>query len=142
MSSRAPSIRSLRRKPWGAVPARRVHDLWIRAPVRRPGPDLFGSRQRHDHVPLLPTAPALKILAGREPVHLLVTDVGLPGGMNGRQLAEAARLARKDLEVLLITGYAENAAVGSGHLEPGMAVLAKPFAMSTLANRVREMLEA
>jgi PAS domain S-box-containing protein len=87
-------------------------------------------------------ASALKILAGRKPVHLLVTDVGLPGGMNGRQLAEAARLGRKDLKVLFITGYAENAAVGSGHLEPGMEVLAKPFAMSTLANRVREMLEA
>jgi signal transduction histidine kinase/PAS domain-containing protein len=87
-------------------------------------------------------AAALKVLASRKPVHLLVTDVGLPGGMNGRQLAEAARLARKDLKVLFITGYAENAAVGSGHLEPGMEVLAKPFAMSTLANKVREMLEA
>jgi len=87
-------------------------------------------------------AAALKILASRKPVHLLVTDVGLPGGMNGRQLAEAARLGRKDLKVLFITGYAENAAVGSGHLEPGMEVLAKPFAMSTLANKVREMLEA
>jgi signal transduction histidine kinase/CheY-like chemotaxis protein len=87
-------------------------------------------------------AAALKILAGKRPVHLLVTDVGLPGGMNGRQLAEAARLARKDLKVLFITGYAENAAVGSGHLEPGMQVLAKPFAMSTLANKVREMLES
>ena len=86
-------------------------------------------------------ASALKILAGKRPVHLLITDVGLPGGMNGRQLAEAARLARKDLKVLFITGYAENAAVGSGHLEPGMEVLAKPFAMSTLANKVREMLE-
>jgi CheY-like chemotaxis protein len=87
-------------------------------------------------------AAALKILAGKRPVHLLVTDVGLPGGMNGRQLAEAARLARKDLKVLFITGYAENAAVGSGFLEPGMEVLAKPFAMSTLANKVRQMLES
>ena len=86
-------------------------------------------------------ASALKILATKKPVQLLVTDVGLPGGMNGRQLAEAARVARKDLKVLFITGYAENAAVGSGHLEPGMQVLAKPFAMSTLANKVREMLE-
>jgi len=86
-------------------------------------------------------ASALKILATRQPVHLLVTDVGLPGGMNGRQLAEAARVVRRDLKVLFITGYAENAAVGSGHLEPGMEVLAKPFAMSTLANKVRGMLE-
>ena len=87
-------------------------------------------------------ASALKILASRKPVHLLITDVGLPGGMNGRQLAEAARLGRKDLRVLFITGYAENAALGSGHLEHGMEVLAKPFAMSTLANKVRGMLEA
>ena len=70
-----------------------------------------------------------------------MTDVGLPGGMNGRQLADAARAARPALKVLFITGYAENAAVGNGHLEPGMAVLTKPFAMSSFANKVREILE-
>ena len=71
-----------------------------------------------------------------------VMAVGLPGGMNGRQLAETARIARRNLKVLFITGYADNAAVGRVHLEPGMQVLARPFAMSTLANNVREMLEA
>ena len=71
----------------------------------------------------------------------MVTDVGLPGGMNGRQLADAARQLRPELRILFITGYAENAAVGNGHLEPGMAVLAKPFAMSSFANKVREILE-
>ncbi|MBS0419460.1 MAG: response regulator [Proteobacteria bacterium] len=86
-------------------------------------------------------ASALEILATRQPVQLVVTDVGLPGGMNGRQLAEAARADRTNLKVLFITGYAENAALGSGYLEPGMEVLAKPFAMSTLANKVRHMLE-
>jgi len=85
-------------------------------------------------------ASAMKILEGEGRVDLLITDVGLPGGMNGRQLADAARLRRTDLRVLFITGYAENAAVGS-HLEPGMDILAKPFAMSTLVNKVRESLE-
>ena len=71
---------------------------------------------------------------------LLVTDVGLPGGMNGRQMADAARVTRPALKVLFITGYAENAAVGNGHLEPGMEVLTKPFAMEALASRIREMI--
>jgi len=84
---------------------------------------------------------ALKILDSGVRIDLLVTDVGLPNGMNGRQVADAARCLRKDLKVLFITGYAENAAVGNGHLDPGMAVLAKPFAMTTLANKVHELIE-
>jgi DNA-binding response OmpR family regulator len=71
----------------------------------------------------------------------LITDVGLPGGVNGRQVADAARALRPDLRVLFITGYAENAIIGNGHLEAGMAVITKPFAMTSLASRVREMLE-
>ena len=71
-------------------------------------------------------------------VDLLVTDVGLPGGLNGRQLAEAAREQRPDLPVLLITGYA-NSAVAE-HLAPEMAVLGKPFTLEALAERVRAML--
>jgi CheY-like chemotaxis protein len=86
-------------------------------------------------------AAALRILQSGARVDLLITDVGLPGGMNGRQVADAARALRKDLRVLFITGYAENAAVGNGHLDAGMEILAKPFAMSTLANKVREMLK-
>jgi PAS domain S-box-containing protein len=84
---------------------------------------------------------ALKLLESPARIDLLITDVGLPGGLNGRQIADAARHRRKDLKVLFITGYAENAAVGNGHLEPGMSVLTKPFAMAVLANKVREMLE-
>ncbi|MDN5289740.1 MAG: hybrid sensor histidine kinase/response regulator [Mucilaginibacter sp.] len=84
---------------------------------------------------------ALKILETGQRIDLLITDVGLPGGMNGRQVADAARVLRGELKVLFITGYAENAAVGNGHLDPGMEILAKPFAMSTLANKVREMIE-
>ena len=63
-------------------------------------------------------------------IDLLITDVGLPGGMNGRQLADAARDRRgPDLKVLFITGYAENAVIGNGHLAPGMQVMTKPFVM-------------
>jgi PAS domain S-box-containing protein len=62
-------------------------------------------------------AAGLKILESGERIDLLVTDVGLPGGMNGRQLAEAARVARPHLKVLFITGYAENAVLSHGHLD-------------------------
>ncbi len=79
----------------------------------------------------------LKVLQSGSRVDLLITDVGLPGGMNGRQLADAARQLRPGLRVLFITGYAENAAVGNGHLEPGMHVLTKPFSMETLASRIK-----
>lgn len=85
---------------------------------------------------------ALKILQSDARIDLMITDVGLPGGMNGRQLADAARHSRPGLKVLFITGYAENAAVGNGHLERGMEILTKPFDMSSLPNKVREMLEA
>ncbi len=82
----------------------------------------------------------LKILESETPIDLLITDVGLPGGMNGRQVADAARLKRPDLKVLFVTGYAENAAVGNGLLDHGMSVMTKPFAMSILTTRVREIL--
>ncbi len=83
----------------------------------------------------------LKILESDAKINLLITDVGLPGGMNGRQVADAARLARPDLKILFVTGYAENAAVGNGHLEPGMEVITKPFVMTELANKITEMIE-
>ena len=84
---------------------------------------------------------ALRILQSTQTIPLMITDVGLPGGLNGRQLADAARELRKDLKVLFITGYAENATLGEGQLERGMEILTKPFAMPTLANKVRAMLE-
>ena len=84
----------------------------------------------------------LKLLQSNARIDLLVTDVGLPGGLNGRQMADAALVFRPDLKVLFITGYAENAVVGNGHLDPGMEIMAKPFAMSTLGNKVREMIES
>jgi PAS domain S-box-containing protein len=82
----------------------------------------------------------LKILQSDANVSLLVTDVGLPGSMNGRQLADAARGARPDLKVLFVTGYAESAAIGEGRLELGMSVLAKPFAIEGLVNKVSAIL--
>ncbi|MCJ2014171.1 PAS domain S-box protein [Methylobacterium sp. J-076] len=82
----------------------------------------------------------LKVLQSDVRIDLLVTDVGLPGGMNGRQMADAGRVSRPDLKVLFITGYAENAVVGNGHLEPGMAVLTKPFVMEALATRIRDLI--
>jgi PAS domain S-box-containing protein len=82
---------------------------------------------------------ALKILQSDAPIDLLITDVGLPGGMNGRQVAEAARVARPGLKALFVTGYAENDCVGAGKLEPGMQVLTKPFAMNQLKAKVSEM---
>jgi CheY-like chemotaxis protein len=82
----------------------------------------------------------LKILQSDVPIDLLITDVGLPGGMNGRQMADAGRALRASLKVLFITGYAENAVVGQGHLELGMAVLTKPFAVDTIVTRIRAMI--
>ena len=86
--------------------------------------------------------PALKVLQSDARIDLLITDVGLPGGMNGRQLADAARTTRPDLKVLFITGYAENAVIGNGQLEPGMQILTKPFVVETLAARVLDMIRA
>jgi PAS domain S-box-containing protein len=82
----------------------------------------------------------LAILESDARVDLLITDVGLPHGMNGRQLADAARVGRPDLKVLFVTGYAENAVVGNGHLGPGMHLLTKPFNMEALAMRIRELI--
>ena len=87
------------------------------------------------------SASGLKVLQSDVRIDLLVTDVGLPGGMNGRQMADAARAHRANLKVLFITGYAENAILGNGTLPPGMAVLTKPFAMDNMAARIRSMIE-
>ena len=83
----------------------------------------------------------LQILESKARIDLLITDVGLPGGINGRQMADAARVRRTNLKVLFITGYAENAVLSHGHLEHGMHVLTKPFAMETLAARITELLQ-
>jgi PAS domain S-box-containing protein len=83
---------------------------------------------------------ALKILDSKQRIDLVISDIGLPG-LNGRQIIDAAREVRPSLKVLFMTGYAENAAIAAGFLEPGMSMITKPFAMEALATRIREMLE-
>lgn len=82
----------------------------------------------------------LDTLRSNAQIDLLITDVGLPGGMNGRQMADAGREIRPKLKTLFITGYAENAVIGSAQLGPGMQVLTKPFAVDTLVSRVSDLL--
>ncbi len=81
-------------------------------------------------------AAGLRILQSGETIDLLITDVGLPGAMNGRQMADLARTTRPDLKILFMTGYAENSMVGDGHLEPDMHVLTKPFSLNVLQRKV------
>ncbi|WP_445678776.1 ATP-binding protein [Radicibacter daui] len=84
---------------------------------------------------------ALRILRSDAVIDLLITDVGLPKGMNGRQVADAARELRADIKVMFATGYAENAVLSHGHLDPGMQVITKPFDMTVLSNRIRRLVE-
>ncbi|MEP7062023.1 MAG: PAS domain S-box protein [Betaproteobacteria bacterium] len=81
-------------------------------------------------------ASALRMLESNPDIDLLFTDVGLPGGMNGRQLADAARLQDPQLLVLFTTGYARHGLVHQGRLEAGIDLLPKPFTYAALANKV------
>jgi signal transduction histidine kinase/PAS domain-containing protein len=83
----------------------------------------------------------LRMLQAAGRVDLLITDVGLPGGLNGRQVADAARSTLPGLKVLFITGFAENAVIGNGHLDSGMSVITKPFVNTVLANKVRQLID-
>lgn len=78
----------------------------------------------------------MAVLNSGRPIDLLITDVGLPGGMNGRQLADAARVGRPGLKVLFITGYAETSVLSGGDLDEGMHILTKPFELKVLARRI------
>ena len=82
----------------------------------------------------------LRILQSPQRIDLLITDIGLPG-LNGRQVADAARLQRPDLKILFMTGYAENAAINNGILSPGMQMITKPFAMDALTRRIRDLVQ-
>jgi CheY-like chemotaxis protein len=84
-------------------------------------------------------AAGLRILQLDTPVDLLLTDIGLPG-MNGRQLADQARELQPDLKILFMTGYADNAANAKGFLRPGMDMITKPFDLSHLSQRVRDII--
>ncbi|WP_182085717.1 ATP-binding protein [Aureimonas sp. ME7] len=82
---------------------------------------------------------AMKLLRSDVRIDLLVTDVGLPNGMNGRQVADAARELRPDLKIIFVTGYAENAVLSHGHLDANMQIVTKPFDMAVLSNRIQGM---
>jgi PAS domain S-box-containing protein len=85
-------------------------------------------------------AAGLKVLQSNTRIDLIITDVGLPNGLNGRQLADAAREVRPDLKVLFITGYAENALIRHGHLAADMHIMVKPFGIEELAGKVSELI--
>jgi signal transduction histidine kinase len=82
----------------------------------------------------------LKLLRSDVHIDVLVTDIGLPGGMNGWQMAEAGREVRPALKTLFVTGYAESFVLGSGQLQPGMQLLTKPFEIDTISGRLRDVL--
>jgi CheY-like chemotaxis protein len=82
----------------------------------------------------------LNVLETSPDVELLITDVGLPGTMNGCQLADAARRLRPDLKVLFITGYAEGGLINNGPLDLGMQVMTKPFPVNALVAMAQEIL--
>ena len=85
-------------------------------------------------------AAGLTLLQSARPIDLLLTDVGLPGGMNGRQLADAGRAVRPGLPVLFVTGYAETTVIGQGPMDEGMHIMTKPFEMHALVSRVDAVL--
>ena len=83
----------------------------------------------------------LRLLETATRVDLLVTDVGLPGGLNGRQVADAARVERPGLRVLFITGFSYNSELGGGAaLDPGMEIMRKPFTLTAFVAKVNELI--
>jgi len=85
---------------------------------------------------------ALEILDRQPQVHLLLTDMRLPGQVDGHELSVQARRDRPDLRVLFITGYAQDASIRAGRLDRGVSLLSKPFTLGELAAKVREILES
>ncbi len=85
---------------------------------------------------------ALRQLDAHPEIRLLLTDIGLPGGMNGRQLANEALQRKQGLKVLFASGYARNAIVHHGRLDPGVELIMKPFTYADLAAKVRRILDA
>jgi len=83
---------------------------------------------------------AIELLRGDQPVDLLFTDVVLPGGMTGRQLADEARALRPDIRVLFTSGYTQNSIVHQGKLDPGVHLLSKPYRRGDLGRKIREVL--
>jgi CheY-like chemotaxis protein len=84
---------------------------------------------------------ALQGLEQEPAIDLLFTDVGLPNGVNGRQLADEVLRMRPSTRIHFTTGYARNAIVHHGRLDPGVELLPKPYTQPDLARRVREVLD-
>ncbi|HEV7293202.1 MAG TPA: response regulator [Devosia sp.] len=84
---------------------------------------------------------ALNVLSQHPETDLLFTDVILPNGMNGRQLADAACKELPELKVLFTTGYSRNAIVHHGRLDPGVLLLSKPYTVLALLDKIREALD-
>jgi PAS domain S-box-containing protein len=82
---------------------------------------------------------ALLVLGEHPEITLLFTDVGLPGGFNGRRLAEEARARVPSLKILFATGYAKDAIVHNGVLDSGVELLEKPYTIEALARKLRQM---
>ncbi|HEX8640477.1 MAG TPA: PAS domain S-box protein [Allosphingosinicella sp.] len=99
-------------------------ELGYRVLAAPDGPTTLSVLRKHDHR-----------------VDLLFTDVVLPGGMSGAELANEARAARPGLKVLFTTGYARDAIVHDGRLDPGVELVAKPFSFTDLAARIRDVLD-
>jgi CheY-like chemotaxis protein len=92
-------------------------------------------------LPAPDAANGLRLLDAHREIAALFTDVGLPGGMNGRQLADEAKRRRSALKVLFTTGYARNAIVHHGQLDPGVELIPKPFTFAMLGTRMRRLLD-
>ena len=86
-------------------------------------------------------AAALALIERTQKINLLLTDVILPGGMGGRELADRACDLVPGLKVLFMSGYSENAIIHHGRLDEGVQLLAKPFGRADLATKVREILD-
>jgi CheY-like chemotaxis protein len=84
---------------------------------------------------------AQRILESDQPIDLLFTDVVMPGGMTGRQLADAARADRPGLKAVFTSGYTENSIVHQGKLDKGVSFLSKPFRRPELALKIRQTLD-
>ena len=83
---------------------------------------------------------AIEALRQRADIDLLFTDIVMPGGMNGREVAERAKALRPGLPVLFTSGYTENAIVHQGRLDRGVHLLQKPYRRQELAAKVRQAL--
>ena len=84
----------------------------------------------------------LRLIDGAPHIDLLLTDVVLPAGMNGRELADEVRRRRPGIKVLYVTGYTRNAIIHHGRLDPDIDLLTKPFTAEALTRKIRSILDA